>query len=58
MKYTLQAQQALENAKKISKQLQHHYIGTEHLLIGLLKAEGGLASKILQWGQELALRRC
>lgn len=48
MKYTLQAQQALENAKKISKQLQHHYIGTEHLLIGLLKAEGGLASKILQ----------
>ena len=27
--------------------LGHGYIGSEHLLIGLIKAEGGLASSVL-----------
>lgn len=48
MNYTLQAKKALEDAKKISKQLHHHYVGTEHLLVGLLHAEEGLACRILQ----------
>ena len=35
MEYTLQAQNALEDAKRVSRQMHHHYIGTEHLLVGL-----------------------
>lgn len=34
MEYTLQAQNALEDAKRVSRQMHHHYIGTEHLLVG------------------------
>lgn len=36
MKFTPQAQAALDYAKRISRRLGHHYIGTEHLLLGLL----------------------
>ncbi len=36
MKFTPQAQAALDYARRISKRLGHHYIGTEHLLLGLL----------------------
>lgn len=48
MEYTLQAQNALEDAKRVSRQMHHHYIGTEHLLVGLVDTEEGLASRILQ----------
>ena len=34
-------------AGKMSKSLHHNYIGTEHLLIGLLKENSGVAAKIL-----------
>lgn len=47
MEYTLQAQNALEDAKRVSRQMHHHYIGTEHLLVGLVDTEDGLASRIL-----------
>ena len=33
-------------AEDVSEQLGHNYMGTEHILIGLLEAEG-VASKIL-----------
>lgn len=46
-KYTEQARAAIANATAIVKQFSHNYVGTEHLLIGLLQAEG-LASKVLE----------
>ncbi len=45
-KFTEQARQAMKIAEEISEQLGHNYMGTEHILIGLLDAEG-VASKIL-----------
>ena len=45
--YTAMAQKALDLAGKISKILQHNYIGTEHLLLGLLKEGSGVAARVL-----------
>ena len=47
MDYTQQAQKALDYARKISKKLAHNYIGTEHLLIGLIKDTYSLAARVL-----------
>lgn len=46
-KYTLKAAKALSIAKKTAKQLTHSYIGTEHLLVGLLKEGTGVAAQVL-----------
>ena len=35
--FTRQAESALELAKKTAQSCKHGYIGTEHILIGLLK---------------------
>lgn len=45
--YTVKAKKAIEIAGKMSKSLHHNYIGTEHLLIGLLKENSGVAAKVL-----------
>ncbi len=45
--YTKKAAQALSLAKKTAKQLKHSYIGTEHLLVGLLKEGTGVAAEVL-----------
>ena len=45
---TRQAQKAVEFARDFAEELQHNYIGTEHLLLGLIRAEEGLASKVLR----------
>ncbi|MDD3220375.1 MAG: ATP-dependent Clp protease ATP-binding subunit [Lachnospiraceae bacterium] len=45
--YTEQAKHALQLAKRIAKQCQHNYIGTEHILLGLLKEVRGTASMVL-----------
>ena len=47
MNYTKQAEKVLETAKKAAKELRHHYIGTEHLLLGLRKVFEGVAGQIL-----------
>ncbi|WP_099470078.1 ATP-dependent Clp protease ATP-binding subunit [Konateibacter massiliensis] len=47
-KYTKKAATALELAKKTAKQLKHGYIGTEHILVGLLKENSGVAAQVLQ----------
>ena len=46
--FTPRAQQSLALARKEAERLNHNYIGTEHLLLGLLKLGQGLAVKILQ----------
>ena len=45
--YTAKARKALDLAGKISKSLQHNYIGTEHVLLGLLREQTGVAAQVL-----------
>ena len=46
--YTEKAERALKLAKRASARLKHPYIGTEHLLIGLLEETSGAAGQALQ----------
>ncbi len=46
-KLTENAKKAINVAREVAFRLSHNYIGTEHLLIGLLEVEG-VASKILE----------
>ena len=44
---TVQGKQSIEQAVQEARALGHHYIGTEHLLLGLLREEEGLANQVL-----------
>ena len=46
--FTRQAENALKLAKTTAKSCGHGYIGTEHLLAGLLKEPEGTAGKVLE----------
>ncbi len=46
-RFTKSAEKALDYAKKSAKSLGHNYVGTEHILLGLLKSKG-VAADILQ----------
>ena len=46
-KFTNKAKKAIEIADEISLQLGHNYIGTEHILYGLVKEGEGIAAKVL-----------
>ncbi len=46
-KFTQKAAQALNLAKECSQALGHNYIGTEHLLWGLIKEGSGIAAGVL-----------
>jgi ATP-dependent Clp protease ATP-binding subunit ClpC len=45
--FTPQAKKVLELALSESKALGHHYIGTEHILLGLIREGDGVASQVL-----------
>ena len=45
--YTPQARDALSLAVSVAESLNHGYVGTEHLLIGLLQEGNGVAAKVL-----------
>ncbi len=45
--YTPAARRAHELAGQEALELKHHYIGSEHLLLGLLREEHGIAAKAL-----------
>lgn len=47
-KFTPQAQRALTNAQEATVTFNHGYVGTEHLLLGLIRTEGSVAQKALQ----------
>ena len=55
-KFTKRAEKAIEIANQIALDFGHNYIGTEHLLYGLLKEGSGVASKVLQ-NQGIALEQ-
>ncbi len=46
-KFTQRAAQALNFSKECSNALGHNYIGTEHILWGLVKEGGGIAANVL-----------
>ncbi len=46
-RFTKKAQEALSHATETAAMLGHGYIGSEHLLLGLIQTEGSLASTIL-----------
>ncbi|HEY8421392.1 MAG TPA: Clp protease N-terminal domain-containing protein, partial [Thermoclostridium sp.] len=46
-RFTQRAAQALNLAKECSAALGHNYIGTEHILWGLVKEGGGIAANVL-----------
>jgi len=45
--YTPRAKRVLELALEEARSLSHHYIGTEHLLLGLLREQEGIAAQVL-----------
>ena len=47
LSYTAKARKAIDLASKVSKNLKHNYVGTEHLLLGLLKEGTSVAAKVL-----------
>ena len=47
-KFTARAEKALEYAQELAMEMGHNYIGTEHLLYGLIEEGTGVASKVLQ----------
>ncbi len=46
-KFTEKAEKAIKLAKEIAKDFKHNYIGTEHILLGLMKEDTGVAYKVL-----------
>jgi len=47
-KFTNRAKQVIKLAKKESQRLNHNYLGTEHVLLGLLKLGQGIAVNVLR----------
>jgi ATP-dependent Clp protease ATP-binding subunit ClpC len=47
LKVTDKAKRALEIANRLSKSMHYNYVGTEHILAGLLKEGSGVAAEVL-----------
>lgn len=45
--YTQKARKALELAARLSQKMHHNYIGTEHILLGLMQEKTGVAAQVL-----------
>ncbi len=45
--YTEKAERVIQSAKRVSRQLGHSYVGTEHLLIGLLREQTCVPGQLL-----------
>jgi ATP-dependent Clp protease ATP-binding subunit ClpC len=46
-KFTKRARKVLSLAQEEAQRLRHNFIGTEHLLLGLVREGGGVAGKVL-----------
>lgn len=46
-RFTERAQKVLFYAKQEAQELNHGYVGTEHILLGILKEQGGISKKVL-----------
>ncbi|ABW18018.1 ATP-dependent Clp protease ATP-binding subunit [Alkaliphilus oremlandii] len=47
-RFTERAQRVITLSQQIAQQLGHSYVGTEHLLLGLVREEEGIAAKALK----------
>ncbi|HLW03860.1 MAG TPA: Clp protease N-terminal domain-containing protein [Ktedonobacterales bacterium] len=47
-RFTKRTQRALQFAQEEAQRLNHNYIGTEHLLLGLVREDEGLAARVLK----------
>ena len=47
-RFTQRARRVLSLAHEEAERLHHNYIGTEHLLLGLIREEGGIAGRVLR----------
>ncbi|MBP8974550.1 MAG: ATP-dependent Clp protease ATP-binding subunit [Anaerolineae bacterium] len=47
-RFTQRARRVLSLAQEEAERMQHSHIGTEHLLLGLMREEGGVAGKVLR----------
>ncbi|MFM2033038.1 MAG: hypothetical protein RLZZ297_1803, partial [Chloroflexota bacterium] len=57
-KFTKRAKQVLQYATEEAKTLNHSYIGTEHILLGLIREGEGVAARVLEdLGVQLAQTR-
>jgi hypothetical protein len=59
-RFSVDAREAMARAQEEANSLNHSYMGTEHLLLGLLRAEHGVAARLLTAvGADLEhVRRC
>jgi hypothetical protein len=56
--YTLRAKKTLDLARREALQLGHHHIGTEHILLSLIReGEGPAAQALLELGADVSLVR-
>ncbi|MBN8591096.1 MAG: ATP-dependent Clp protease ATP-binding subunit [Anaerolineae bacterium] len=47
-RFTQRARRVLSLASEEAERLKHNYIGTEHLLLGLMREDGGVAGRVLR----------
>jgi ATP-dependent Clp protease ATP-binding subunit ClpC len=47
-RFTQRARRVLSLAHQEAERMRHDYIGTEHLLLGLIREEGGVAGRVLR----------
>lgn len=47
-RFTEKAEKAMKFSQEVAAELGHSYVGTEHLLYGLLKEGSGIAARVLQ----------
>ncbi|HEY4034511.1 MAG TPA: Clp protease N-terminal domain-containing protein [Ktedonobacteraceae bacterium] len=47
-KFAVQAKRVMSYAQEEAQRLQHNYIGTEHLLLGLTREGEGVAARVLK----------
>ena len=45
-RFTQKAREAIRLAVETAQELEHGYVGTEHLLLGLIKEETGVAAAL------------
>ena len=47
-RFTERAKSAIEKAQQAAEELGHSYVGSEHLLLGIIREGGGLGAKVLR----------
>ena len=47
-RFTQRARRVLALAQEEAERLSHNYIGTEHLLLGIVREENGIAGRVLR----------